>query len=243
MMLTGKVAMVTGAARRLGRAIAIDLAHAGADIALHYGTSADDAQQTASDITTQTGCRVELFQCDLRDPDAIDAMFVQIADTFGRLDVLINNAAIYQPTLIDDLTADAWDAVTTVNTRAPALCISRAIPLMTKGGAIVNITDVGASKGFASYPAYCASKAALEGLTRSTAKALADRNIRVNAVAPGIAMWAETDSQATRDAVLAQVPMKRPGTPQDIASAVRFLATADYITGQVLRVDGAWHTG
>jgi NAD(P)-dependent dehydrogenase (short-subunit alcohol dehydrogenase family) len=242
MDLTGKVALVTGAAHRLGRAIALTLSRAGADITLHYGRSEDAAKGTASEIDA-LGRRVELLQCDLRDPDAIETMFARVRDRFGKLDVLVNSAGVYYPTPIDELSADQWDSIHAVNARAPALCIRHATPLMSEGGAIVNISDVAATKGWGGYPAYCASKAALEGLTRSAAKALAPRNIRVNAVAPGIAMWSEQDSEESRKAVLAQVPMKRPGTPDDIANAVRFLATADYITGQVLRVDGAWHTG
>ena len=243
MEFSGTIALVTGGAHRLGRAIAMELAAGGADIALHYGRSAEAAEQTAADIHQATGRRVELFQCDLREPAEIEAMFAQLATTLGRLDVLVNNAGAYRPTPIDTLTAEQWDGLFAINARAPALCIRHASALMQDGGAIVSITDIAAARGFAGYPAYCASKAALEGLTRSTAKALAPRGIRVNAVAPGIAEWSSDDSEAARKAVLAQVPMKRPGTPQDIAAAVAFLAAADYITGQVLRVDGGWHMG
>ena len=155
----------------------------------------------------------------------------------------MNNAAVYHRTPIDTLTAAQWDAAQAVNARAAALCIRHASALMGDGGAIVNITDIAAGKAWGGYPAYCASKAALTALTKSCAKALAGRNIRVNAVAPGAILWDAASNDRTRQRVLAQIPMKRTGTPEDIAAAVVFLATQDYITAQTLRVDGGWHMG
>lgn len=242
MDLHGKIALVTGGARRVGRAIANSLADAGADIALHFGRSQADAERTADELRA-LGARVELFQADLADPAAIADMFAQIAVRFGRLDVLVNNAAVYHHTPIETLTADQWDAEMAVNARAPALCIRHALPLLAGGGAIVNIADIAAEKGWPGYPAYCASKAALIALTKSTAKALADRNIRVNSVSPGVALWAEDRPDEDQQAILAQIPMRRPGTPADIAAAVLFLIGNDYITAQNLRVDGGWQIG
>jgi pteridine reductase len=161
-------------------------------------------------------------------------MFEAIRSSFGRLDVLVNNAAVYDPTPIKDLTADQWDAQFAINARAAAMCIRHALPLMTADRcAIVNVADAAAQKARSQYPAYCASKAALLALTSSTAKALA----------PGVVLWPDEASQEQRQAVLAQVPMKRPGSPQDVAAAVAFLVQQDYITGQNLRVDGGWHMG
>ena len=242
MELKDKIALVTGSARRIGRSIAISLGQAGADVAIHYNRSAEQARQTAEAIR-RLGRRAELFQADLAQPEQIAALFQAVGKAFSRLDVLVNNAAVYDRTPIESLTAEQWDSEMAVNARAPALCIAQAVPLMRQGGgAIVNITDVSAEKPWPGYPAYCASKAALLALTRSAAKALAGYNIRVNAVAPGVADWHEGATEQEKANVLAQVPMRRPGTPQDVAAAVVFLAAQDYITGQCLRVDGGWCT-
>jgi len=239
--LNGKIALITGAARRVGRAISLALAGAGADVAIHYGRSEDDARSLAEEIRS-IGRRVELVRADLAEPEQIAAMFEAIADTFGRLDVLVNNASVYHRTPIESLTAEQWDAEMAVNARAPALCTARAVGLMSGGGAIVNITDIAAEKAWPGYPAYCASKAALIALTRSTAKALAPK-IRVNSVAPGAVLWDEQTPDDRKQKVLAQVPMKRPGRAGDVAAAVMFLIRNDYITGQNIRVDGGWHMG
>lgn len=239
MDLDGKIALVTGAAKRIGKAIALALAQAGADIALHYRTSADEARTTQDEITA-LGRRCELFQADLASPEQIDELFKALGQTFGRLDVLVNSAAIYGRTPLASLTAEQWDRQFAVNARAPALCISRAAALMTEGGAIINIVDISAELPWPGYPAYCASKAALLALTKSAAKALAP-GIRVNAVSPGVAIWDDSAGPRAREKALAHVPMKRPGCPQDIASAVVFLARQDYITAQNLRVDGGWN--
>ena len=238
----GKVALVTGAGKRIGKAISLELARAGADIALHYHTSAEQAVDAAREIA-ELGRRVETFSADLTQPEQIAAMFAAVKETLGRLDVLVNNAGVYHRTPIESLTAKQWDAEFAVNARAAALCIRYAVPLMSEGGgAIVNIADIAAEKTWPSYPAYCASKAALLALTKSAAKALAP-NIRVNAVSPGAALWADDMGEDEKQAVLAQVPMKRPGSPEDVAKAVVFLAGQDYITAQNLRVDGGWHMG
>jgi pteridine reductase len=239
MELDGKIALVTGAAKRVGKAIAIQLARCGADIALHYNQSSEAAHATAAEISS-IGRRVELFQADLAQPAQIEQMFQAIAKTFSRLDVLVNNAAIYHRTPLDSLSAGLWDAEFAVNARAPALCISQAIALMPAGGVIVNITDVSADRPRAGWPAYCASKAALLALTKSAARALAGRNIRVNSVAPGLVDWPADASEADKSKLLAGVPMRRSGDPHDIAQAVAFLIRSDYITGQNLRVDGGW---
>ena len=242
MELAGRIALVTGAAKRVGRAIALALAEAGADIALHYRGSAQEARGTADEIRA-LGRRAELFQADLTRPDEIAGMFAAVGAAFGRLDVLVNNAAVYIRTPIETLTADQWDSQMAVNARAAALCIRHALPLMPDGGAIVNIADISGEKTFPGYPAYSASKAALLALTKSCAKALAGRNIRVNAVSPGIVEWHEGLTEEQKEEVLAHIPMRRIGSPADVAAAVVFLAKHDYITAQVLRVDGGWHMG
>ena len=240
MELAGKTALVTGSARRLGKSIALALARAGADVALHCHRSITDAAQTREEIAA-LGRRAEVFPADLADPRQIEELFAAVARSFPRLDVLVNNAAVYAPTPIESLTAEQWDAQSAVNARAPALCIRHAIALMPAGGAIVNIADSSGPSGRADYTAYCASKAALAALTRSTALSLARRNIRVNTVSPGVALWHQNATESEKSAVIAQIPMKRAGTGDDVASAVLFLIRSDYITGQDLRVDGGWH--
>jgi len=242
MDLNGKVALVTGAARRVGRAVALALAEAGADVAVHYNRSRDAASEAVEEIR-RAGRRAEAFQADLTRSRQLGGMFQVLADTFGRLDVLVNNAAVFHRTPIESLTAKQWDAEMAVNARAPALCIRHGAGLMEHGGAIVNISDVGAEKGWAGFPAYCAAKGALLALTRSAARALAAANIRVNAVAPGAVEWADNQTAEDRLVVLRQIPMKRVGTPADVAAAVVFLCQSDYITAQTLRVDGGWHMG
>ncbi len=240
MELTGKVVLVTGSARRIGRAIALALARAGADVIIHYNRSRTDAEATARQIRA-LGVEAVAIQADLSEPQQIAEMFDAVAEKFGRLDVLVNNAAVFERTPIETLSAEQWDTQMNLNARAPALCIRCAMPLMRDGGAIINITDIAAEKPLAGYPAYCASKAALLGLTKSAAKALAGRNIRVNAVAPGAILWAEGISEEKKQVVLNQIPLKRLGCPDDIAAAVVFLAKHDYITGQTLRIAGGWH--
>lgn len=242
MDLQDKIALVTGSAKRVGRAIAEALAAAGADVAVHFGRSADAAGETADHIRQTTGRRAEKFQADLTKPDEIERLFRQVGEAFGRLDVLVNSAAVYHRTPIEGLTAEQWDAEMAVNARAPALCIRHALPLMADGGAIVNIADVAAEKGWGGYPAYCASKAAAIALTKSAAKGLAGRGIRVNSVSPGVVLWTDDERDEDHDAVLAQVPLRRPGSPADIAAAVLFLIGNDYVTAQNLRVDGGWQT-
>ena len=242
MELKGKAALVTGAARRVGRAIALAMARAGADVAVHYNRSGSPARAAAEEIRA-LGVASEAIQADLAEPGQIESMFSAIGERFGRLDVLVNNAAVFDRTPIETLTAEQWDAEMAVNARAAALCIRWAVPLMSDGGAIINITDVAAEKGWAGFPAYCASKAALLALTRSAAMALADRNIRVNAVAPGVVEWHEATTEDRKKDILARVPLRRAGSADDVAAAVVFLARHDYMTGQNLRVDGGWNMG
>jgi len=245
MILNGKLALVTGAAKRVGRSIALSLARCGADVIVHYNRSAGEAAKTIETIR-ETGRRAELLQADLSRPDQIEDMMRRVAEMFGGspnpLGVLVNNASVYNRTPLASLTADQWDFEMAVNARAPALCIRHAIPLLSPGASIVNITDVSAEAPRAALPAYCASKAALLALTKSAAKALAPE-IRVNAVAPGAIMWEEHISDAQKKLVLDQIPMKRTGCPEDIAAAVIFLCRNEYITAQTLRVDGGWHMG
>jgi len=242
MQLHGKIAAVTGSAHRLGRAISLALAREGADLAIHYFHSTEQAEALAGEIRA-LGRKAATFRADLAAPEQIEAMFAAVQQTFGRVDVLVNNAAVYDATAIETLTAEQWDAQLAVNARAAALCIRHAAAMMPDGGAIINIADSSAEKGRAKFPAYCASKAALLALTKSCALALAGRNIRVNAVSPGVAMWEEETGKPVKQRVLSRVPLHKPGGAESIAQAALFLIADDYITAQNLRVDGGWHMG
>jgi pteridine reductase len=166
-------------------------------------------------------------------------MFSCVAREFPRIDVLVNNAAVFSRCPIESLESDQWDAIMAINARSPALCIKYALPMMNGGeGAIVNITDIAAENPLSAYAAYSASKAALLSLTKVAAKSLAKKNIRVNAVAPGIILWDENTTDAEKRAIMDKIPLNRSGRPEDIAAGVVFLAQHDYITGQTLRIDG-----
>ncbi|MCJ7543224.1 MAG: SDR family oxidoreductase [Phycisphaerae bacterium] len=241
MELQGKIALVTGASRRIGREIALALGRAGADLALHYFRSAQAARQLTEEVRS-LGRRAEAFQADLAVPQQIADLLEAVGAAFGHLDVLVNNAALCQPTPIDTLTPQQWDAALAVNARAAALCIHHALPWMSAGGTIVNIADA-AITSRPDHLAYCASKAALLALTANCAVALAPRGIRVNAVSPGIALWQEGDGEELKQQMLRRIPLGRIGGAESVTQAVLFLLRSDYVTAQDLRVDGGWHMG
>jgi len=237
----GKVALVTGAARRVGRAIALELAGAGFDVAVHCRDSAEAARAVVEEIERR-GRRAILVEGDLGERATPARLVSETAGGLGRLDVLINNASVFGKTPVDDGEAAHWETMIRVNALAPAMLSRAAAPLMRDAGAgrIVNLTDIMVDRPAAGHAAYCASKAALTSLTRSLALELAPQ-ITVNAVAPGIAVFPERYDEATRRRLVSRVPLAREGTPEDVAAAVRFLVTSgDYITGQVLCVDGGW---
>ncbi|MCC7292289.1 MAG: SDR family oxidoreductase [Phycisphaerales bacterium] len=242
-----RVALVTGGARRVGRAIALELARAGCDIALHYSTSAEDARQTALDIRS-LGRRCETFQMDLLGGFEPRALIQQAAVKLGGLDILVNNAAVFETdgsTDADspktgDWNSATWERIFRVNAIAPAgLCWAAAEAMHARGrGKIINLCDICTERPWTNYLAYGASKAALACLTRGLARSLAPR-IQVNGVAPGIAEFPEEFEQNRREALTKRVPMQRAGSPEDIARTVRFLVEGpDYITGQIIAVDG-----
>ncbi len=239
MDLTGKVSLITGAARRVGRAIAVELADAGCDLAVHYQTSTEAARDLARQIEA-LGRRVALVRGDLTDPETPAKMVAQTIQALGRIDILVNNAAVFTETPLDRNDLAAWEAIFRTNVFAPAMLTRSAVPFMRSAGAgrIINLTDIHAERPIRHHDAYCASKAALESLTRSFARELAPQ-ITVNAIAPGIAVFPDSCREDLRRQLIARVPLGRQGTPGEIAAAVRFLVTAgDYITGQVIRIDG-----
>jgi pteridine reductase len=229
---------VTGAGRRLGRAIALGLARAGCDVALHYHTSAAGAGDAAREIGA-LGRRAELLEADLRDAEAARALAPRAAGALGRLDVLINSAAIMVRQPIESVTPDSWDATFDLNVRAAFFVTQGALPaLRAARGKIVNLADVAAFEPWPAYVPHGASKAALVMLTKGLARALAP-DVAVNAVAPGPVLVPDEWDAAARERLRASTPLGRLGTPDDAVRAVLFLLTGtDFVTGTILVVDG-----
>ncbi len=231
--LEGKVVLVTGAAKRIGRGIALRLAAEGARVAIHYFESEDEARQTAAECND-----APLFRANLESVSEIERMFDDLGARFGRLDALVNNAARF--TRFDPLsiTEKDWDFIHTVNLKAVFFCCQQAARLMlaTGGGRIVNISSLGGIRPWAEHAHYCASKAGVIMLTRALAKAFAP-TITVNSVAPGVIPFDDIDDAGKR--LLAATPAGRGGTPGEIADAVVFfLKSTTFLTGQNLAVDG-----
>jgi len=238
MDLEGRVALVTGGARRIGRAIAEMLAQAGCHLAVHYHMSRDDATCLVESCR-QRGVKAAAFQADLVDARAAVEMVRQVCEHFGRLDVLVNNAAVFEPTPIDEFDLETWQRTLAINLTASVVLAHAARDALRRThGRIVNLGDASAERPWPDYLAYCVSKAGLHALTRALARALAPE-VTVNAVAPGIAAWPESTDEETRRRRLRRVPLQRAGTPQDVAAVVKFLLTdGDYMTGVVLPLDG-----
>jgi Dehydrogenases with different specificities (related to short-chain alcohol dehydrogenases) len=231
------LALVTGAARRLGRAIALCLAKEGYAIGLHYHTSENSALETAAEIRS-LGAPVQLFRADLARMEEIQTMFEQVACQPHPLQVLVNSAAVMGKGSLRDLQVAQWDDTMKLNLRAPFLCSQQAGRLMEHtGGVIINISDSGARKTWIGFPAYVVSKAGLEVLTRLLARTYAPQ-IRVNAVAPGLILPPEEIPEKDWQHLVDRVPVRKAGTPQDIAETVLFLIRNNYITGQTIVVDG-----
>jgi len=240
MVETNKVplAIVTGAAHRLGRDLAVSLAHLGYAIVLHCFESREEAIKTKEKIHS-LGARAEIIQSDLRDPAEINRLF-QAVDSFDcQLHVLVNSAAVMNPEDLLAVGVDDFDSEISLNLRAPLLCAQQAAARMDAGGLIVNISDVGANKTWTGYPVYIMSKAGLESLTRLLARALAPE-IRVNAIAPGFVYQSKNLSQEEWEKLLAKVPMKRSARPEEIVRTLEFLLKNEYVTGQTIVVDGGY---
>lgn len=239
------VALVTGAARRIGAAIARRLHADGFDLALHYRRSAGAMQLLVDELQRVRADSVLALPAELSDPDSLPALVAAAIDRYGRLDALVNNAAQFSPTPFGTSTPAQWDALFAVNVRAPFFLAQAAAPhLRAARGAIVNLADIHGERPLRDHAVYGMSKAALAHMTRALALALAP-DVRVNAIAPGAILWPEPDAHAqattpaAQAALLARTPLGRLGTPQEIAEAVRWLLRdASYMTGQVLRLDG-----
>ena len=242
-MVEGKVALVTGASRGIGREIALTLAEYGADVIVNYNGSEEKAAQVKAEIE-KLGRRAKMVQCSVADYEASGKMISDMLAVFGHIDILVNNAGITKDNLMIKMSEDDFDAVIDTNLKGTFNTIKhmyRAF-LKQRAGRIINLSSVSGVLGNAGQANYAASKAGVIGLTKSMAKELASRNITVNAVAPG---YIDTDmtqamSDGAKEAIIAQIPLKRAGQTKDIAEMVAFLASdkASYITGQIISVDG-----
>lgn len=243
MNVQGKIALVTGASRGIGRAIAVALAEQGAKVAVNYVGSSEEAQETLA-LIEKAGSEGLLIEADVTDQVAVAAMADQVQQTYGRIDILVNNAGITKDTLLMRMQESDWDTVLAVNLKGAFLVTQAVTRYMRKqrAGRIVNISSVVGLMGNIGQANYAASKAGLIGLTKTCARELAARNIAVNAVAPGFVNTQMTASLSdkVKASLLAQIPFGRMAEPEEVANAVLFLASdaAGYITGQVLTVDG-----
>jgi NAD(P)-dependent dehydrogenase (short-subunit alcohol dehydrogenase family) len=244
--LEGKTALVTGAAKRLGRATALALAEAGADVAITFRESAREAREVVVDLSGR-GVRAFALRCDVTDESSVRTMMKDAGRELGRIDILVNNAANYETAEFEKVTVKQWDAIFASNTRGPFLVSREALKWMRrqrgKGsgpveGKIINMGSLGGLRPWPTHAHYCSSKAALHMLTKVMAKALAPE-IAVNAVAPGMIDLGEKSAAAFMRRMAKQTPMQRNGRGDEIAAAVLFFATApQFITGQILAVDG-----
>jgi NAD(P)-dependent dehydrogenase (short-subunit alcohol dehydrogenase family) len=236
-LLAGKSALVTGGARRIGREIALTLARAGADVAVTYLNSEMEARQTSQEIES-LGCRSMAVECDVRSEASVRAALGRVVEKFGRLDVLVNNAAAFESSALEQISVEAWDRVFETNARGPFLVAREALPhLRAAQGRIVNMGSLGGMHAWAGHAHYCGSKAALHMLTQAMAKSFAP-DVSVNCVAPG---WIALDEQGEETAThfAAKTPMGRNGTADDVAQAVLCFASGPrFVTGQILAVDG-----
>ena len=235
-----RVVLITGAARRIGAEIARHLHAAGASVAVHYNSSADDAVALTDGFNRERERSGLALQADLRDYQALPGLIGSVREEFGRLDYLVNNASTFYPTPVGAIDIEQWDDLIGTNLGAPLFLSQAAAPLLREArGAIVNLVDIHAQRPLRQHPVYCAAKAGLDMLTRSLARELGPE-IRVNGVSPGPILWpAQGVDEAAREQIVSATALKRTGNPGDIAGTVLFLLRdADYITGQIIAVDG-----
>jgi NAD(P)-dependent dehydrogenase (short-subunit alcohol dehydrogenase family) len=235
-LLQGKTVLVTGAAKRIGRAIALALAERGANTAITYLASQAEAEQTVQALAAHDVDALAI-RCDLRDPESIEQTMASVIEEFGQLDLLVNNAGIFESEALENISVEQWDAMFATNTRAPFLMAKAAYPhLRAAKGRILNIGSLGGLHPWATHAHYCTSKAALHMLSKTMAKAWAPE-ISVNCIAPGMIVQGEVEEAYEHFA--RKTPMQRNGTAHDVAAAAIFFATAPhFITGQLLAVDG-----
>jgi NAD(P)-dependent dehydrogenase (short-subunit alcohol dehydrogenase family) len=241
MQISDSIVLVTGAARRIGRAIALELGRRGAHLAIHYRSSGKDASETVR-LIRQLGVDAEAFAADLTDEQARAGLFEQLDVRFGRVDVLINNASVFGPGTLEETTPALWREQMETNAEAPFFMAQAAGELMlaTGGGKIINIADPAGEVIWTNYFSYSVSKAALLAVTQGLSRALAPA-VQVNAVAPGPVHFPEYYTDEQKQHAVERTLLKRAGTPEDVVRAVVFLIENDYVTGEVLHVDGGRH--
>ncbi len=241
MLLAGKTALVTGAANRIGAQIARTLHQNGANLIIHYRESLDNADALVRQFNDQRANSACCLQAELSDIDAIETISRQAAQSFDGLDILINNASSFYPTPLGEITDKDWNNLIGSNFRAPLFLSQACYPyLLATNGAIINMLDIYASLPLKNHSLYCCAKAANTMLVKSLALEMAPK-VRVNGIAPGAILWPENNaaSQAQQQkAILAKIPLLKRGSPESIVQAVLFLLTNEYITGEVIRIDG-----
>jgi pteridine reductase len=238
--LTGKTVLITGAARRVGAAIARTLHGAGANLVIHYRNSAREAEALATELGAARANSVTIIQADLLDVASLPLLVEAAVGTFGGLDVLVNNASTFYPTKIGEITPQAFDDLLGTNLKVPTFLAQAAVPALRRSrGLILNIVDIHALRPLRNYTVYCTAKAGLHMLTRSLAKELGPE-VRVNGISPGPVLWPEAEADSRqREKIIERTILKRMGEPADIArTALFFAAHAPFVTGQVLAVDG-----
>ena len=243
--LNGQVALVTGAARRIGAAISRRLHQHGANVAIHYRESSDEANALCDELNAARPDSAMSLRADLSDTSAFPELVNSVTEWHGQLDILINNASSFYPTELGHVSEADWDNLIGTNLKAPLFLAQAALaPLRTSRGVIVNIVDIHAQRPLRNHAVYGAAKAGLAMLTRSLAKDLGP-DIRVNGVSPGAILWPETDlSDGAKNSILGQIPLGRTGEPDDIAGCVLYLVRdATYVTGQIIAVDGGRSIG
>ena len=243
--LTGKVALITGAARRIGATIATRLHAEGANVAIHYRGSAAEADALAASLNATRADSAATFQADLNETTALPDLIADVVAWAGGIDVLVNNASSFYPTPPGEITEADWDDLVGSNLKAPLFLSQAALSELRRSrGVIVNMIDIHAQRPLKDHTVYGPAKAGLAMLTRSLAKDLAPE-IRVNGIAPGAILWPEDEmADTTKQSILDQVPLGRPGDPDDIAGCVLYLVRdATYVTGQIIAVDGGRSVG
>ena len=234
--LQGRVALITGAAKRIGRAVALHLAGQGAGVIIHYNRSQAEADDVVREIE-KLGRKGFALQADLSNVAEIKRLFQQTAEHFGRLDILVNSAANFLQSPIEDVSEKLWDTALDTNLKAPFFCAQAAAPLLKQSrGVIINFADIGGILPWPGYIPHCASKAGVIMLTKCLAKALAPE-VRVNAIAPGTITMSDDPSEWETD-FIRRAPLHRTGAPDDVADAVSFLIHSNFLTGQTLVLDG-----
>lgn len=246
-IVNNKVVLITGAAKRVGAAIAQHCHQQGMRLAIHYRESAQQASTLCTNFNQQRKDSAIALKADLCDTDKLEGLIAQVLGEWGQLDVLINNASSFYPAPLAKVTPTIWEDVTASNLKAPFFLSQLAAPhLKQKKGCIINLVDIQARRPLKNYSVYCIAKAGLVMLTKSLAKELGPE-IRVNAIAPGIVLWPDDETEfneALREKIIARNALKRAGTPQDIAKTAVFLINyADFITGQIIAVDGGRSLG